>query len=548
MKKESYNLAELMFMHKTKQEIFILNEGKYMTGELIGSMKDFDKCLSSLRTSSHRMVITLSGAIKLLDHLFMSDTDAAMYIGLDEKTNYIEFVANEKTYHLFCDGESVYVAEPEIGARFNKLFAHLAMLYGTNEVIKNSLVSLNNLTPLPSHEGDIDVLKFVDEFWYAGSGNKDIQDLTVNEDCDIMEHIKMAFITEQFSPERKIGKRKSEYESLCPSKEMPKKKSSSREALWEDIKSGKYILDYEWDEEQKQYITPLEFLNEFIPDDHFYNLFEKFNSRLDKALARVKAGEAIAKASDAINIFLTGKPGTGKTYLLYALSAAKGVPICSVPLSKNSEEDVFEGMSKVIDGEITSVSTLALKNAKKGGITAIEEINLADAGVVMGSIGQFLVFPYILMEQGYNPIRRHPLNIICATFNVGTAGSREINEALSSRFPQTYIIDDPTKEAFIERLVVNGHADERKMCEWVYQRYASIVEALESPDYNCPEYTTRLTFRACLGALDEIDEGIEPKSAIKHALIGKIAEVDKEVANQLYSELIEVAVAAPIKK
>lgn len=545
MNKEIFDAIELLFVHKTKQEIEILRE-KGETGSVISKMAGLDKCLSSKRPIGTRPIITLSGAIKLLDHLFM-DGKAAMYYTEDKQGTYIEFEANDAVYHMYNDGSTVYVAEKEIGARFNKLFAHLSNFFNKNLTITDSLLSLEATKgSLPSEDGDIRALSFLDEFYFACKEDSSANALEVNlGDDTLLEQVKLAFITGNLANNRKIGNRISEYESMASVKEPKTSKKKEENKLWKEIKKGKYLLDYEWGEEQLPFITPLEFLNDYIPDQNFFDLFTKFNVRLEKALKRVKLGEAIAKASDVINVFLTGKPGTGKTVLLHALSAAKGLPIYLVPMTKNTEEDTFEGMAKVIEGNITMIKTMANKCINGGGIMAIEEINLADPGVVMGAIGQVLEFPYTLMEQGYNPVKRHPLAVMCGTFNVGTAGSREINQALSSRFTQSYSIDEPSENEFIERLKVKGHDDKPEMCKWVYKRYRSIIDALNSPEYNCPEYTERLCFRACLGALDEIDEGIEPKTAIKHAIIGKIAEVDREIADQVYRELVEVAVAAP---
>jgi MoxR-like ATPase len=47
-----------------------------------------------------------------------------------------------------------------------------------------------------------------------------------------------------------------------------------------------------------------------------------------------------AIAKDYINLFLIGKPGTGKTKTAYALAAALGLPIYTIAMTKNTEEDV----------------------------------------------------------------------------------------------------------------------------------------------------------------------------------------------------------------
>ena len=119
--------------------------------------------------------------------------------------------------------------------------------------------------------------------------------------------------------------------------------------------------------------------------------------------------------NDYINCLMVGRPSTGKTTVANAIAAMTGMPIYTVPFSKNTEEDTVEGKNKVVDGKIGFVETDFLKAYEHGGIIVCEEINLADPGVVMGSIGQAIEKPFILMKDGYIPIRRHPLCVIIGT-------------------------------------------------------------------------------------------------------------------------------------
>ena len=84
-----------------------------------------------------------------------------------------------------------------------------------------------------------------------------------------------------------------------------------------------------------------------------YERLDTINGRLEKVMLRMDGGadNVAAIAKDYINLFLLGKPGTGKTKTAYALAAALGLPIYTIAITKNTEEDTFEGMNKVIDGK-----------------------------------------------------------------------------------------------------------------------------------------------------------------------------------------------------
>jgi Mg-chelatase subunit ChlI len=256
----------------------------------------------------------------------------------------------------------------------------------------------------------------------------------------------------------------------------------------------------------------------------------KVNLRLDSGLTGIDAIE-----KDYVNLLMVGKPGTGKTTLAYALGAATGMPVYSIALNKDSESDVFQGMTKVVDGQLQIVSTDFLDAYKNGGIVVLEEINLANPNIVMGTIGQAVEFPFVLMENGYKPIRRHPLCVIIGTMNVGTYGSTGLNEAMSSRFKTTYTLEDPKDEDFIRILEKSGGST--KACRWVLKIYKKILDYLMSPSVNAEDVCMRLTMRGCIGALEGIEEGESPKEAIRRTLIGKIAESDLDLANAVWQDI-----------
>lgn len=300
------------------------------------------------------------------------------------------------------------------------------------------------------------------------------------------------------------------------------------------IKRGDKVISYAWKEEQKTKIPSLKSLDDFVPCPEFYSILNKVCVRMNKVNLRLDAGiagvDAIGK--DYVNLFMVGKPGTGKTTLGYALGAATGMPVYSIPLNKDSESDVFQGMTKVVDGQLQFVATDFLDAYKNGGIVILEEINLANPNIVMGTIGQSIEYPFVLMENGYKPIRRHPLCVIIGTMNVGTYGSAGLNEALSSRFKTTYVLDDPADDDFIHILEKSGGTT--KACKWILNVYKKLLDFLMSPKVNAEDICMRLTMRGCIGALEAIEEGENPKQAIRRTLIGKIAESDMELAKDAW--------------
>lgn len=302
--------------------------------------------------------------------------------------------------------------------------------------------------------------------------------------------------------------------------------------------------DYEvhfdgWTEEQKARIPSKKILDTFVMTPEASSIAKKVKFRMDKVIKRMNAGKEGIEAigGDYINLLMVGRPSTGKTTIANAVAAMTGMPIYTVPFSKHTEEDTVEGKNKVVEGKIGFVETEFLKAYEHGGIIVCEEINLADPGVVMGSMGQAIEKPFIVMKDGYIPVRRHPLCIVIGTMNTGTAGSKQLNQALSSRFKCTYTLEDPDRTTFINILAAQGYS--KRNCKYIYDAYNKIINYLKAPEQSQDELCENITLRGCFGALECLEEGQNLKQALNNTLVGKIAEVDLEAANQVKMAVID---------
>ncbi len=305
------------------------------------------------------------------------------------------------------------------------------------------------------------------------------------------------------------------------------------EAVLKEAKKGKFQVAYQWKEEQKEYIYDRKLLDSFVPTDTFVNVLKKIRFRTGRILKRMEEGadRVTALGSDYINLTLTGKPGTGKTAMVYAISAATGLPVYTTAGSHNTDEDEFEGKTKMVDGKPSAVPTDALKCFEDGGIFLIEEANLPQAAVIMGALGQAVEFPFILKKNGYETIRRHPLCIFVTTMNVGTVGAKAMSQPFANRFKQSYVLNDPDRNVFINILKSRTGEDE-SICEWIYSAYESVLKCLDEKEAmaDVDSIKLALSMRSCIGAIENIQEGSHPKDALRDSIIGKIAEQDLEMA------------------
>lgn len=306
-------------------------------------------------------------------------------------------------------------------------------------------------------------------------------------------------------------------------------------------KDGEFILPYEWNADQQSRIRPLSSLEDYIPNETYQKMAKVAYTRLSRVIDREHMGKTGLDAikGDYINIILGGRPGTGKTTTADALSATLGLPIYTAKVTRNTEEDTFEGMTKAdSEGKFVVHDTAFLKAYEHGGIVVLEEFNLADPGVMQGAIGQAVEYPFILNKDGYMEIRRHPMCIIIATMNTGTQGAREPNQALTSRFPITLTMNDPSESEFISILEKHGH--KRMLCKKVYKAYTAILKYIKQTA-NDEEMALCVTMRHCLAALDMVDDEIvgTVREAIQDTMIGSIGLRDAELAEDVFMHAIK---------
>ena len=161
----------------------------------------------------------------------------------------------------------------------------------------------------------------------------------------------------------------------------------------------------------------------------------------EQALAALLCGE---------NLLLAGGKATGKNVLAENLAAAFGRPAWDISFHVNMDAASLIGMDTFEGGQVKFRPGPVYRCAQSGGFGVLDEINMAknEALAVLHAV---LDFRRAIDVPGYERIPLAEETRFIATMNYGYAGTRELNEALTSRF---VVIQMPTiTEENLEKLL-----------------------------------------------------------------------------------------------
>lgn len=245
---------------------------------------------------------------------------------------------------------------------------------------------------------------------------------------------------------------------------------------------------------------------------------------LEMAIAGILKGE---------NLLLAGPKATGKNVLAENLAFIFGRPIYNVSFHVNTNSGDLIGTDTFVDNEVRLRKGSIYQCAEYGGFGVLDEINMAKNDAV-SVLHAALDYRRSIDVPGYDKIELHPAARFIGTMNYGYAGTRELNEALVSRF---LVIDMPpqTEESlhFIFRKMF-PHAKEKAV-----EQFVGIFMDLQLKCMNSEISTKALDLRGLLAAMKIVDTGLSPWLAVKMGVINKTFDTfEKEIVEDVVSTRI----------
>ena len=264
-----------------------------------------------------------------------------------------------------------------------------------------------------------------------------------------------------------------------------------------------------------------------------YPVEESLRSRMMKPPVAFIGDDIMEQAVFALlqgeNILLSGGKATGKNILADNLAWMFGRPVYNVSFHVNTDSSTLIGTDTFTGGEVRLRNGPVAETARHGGFCILDEINMAknEAVAVMHSV---LDYRRLIDVPGYECIPMHPATRFIATMNYGYAGTRELNEALVSRFT---VIRMPTlREEQLERLLraaVPG-ADEGDM-----KRCIGLFLDLNEKAVNGEISTHPVDMRGLISALRLMRGGMEAAQAVAISITNKCFD---EYEHQLVADVV----------
>lgn len=133
------------------------------------------------------------------------------------------------------------------------------------------------------------------------------------------------------------------------------------------------------------------------------------------------------------NLLLVGPKATGKNILAESLALLLGRPVWNVSFHIDVDASYLIGMDTFKQGEVCFRPGPVHECVQAGGICILDEINMA-RNEALAVLHALLDHRRQLEVPGYDRLSLHPATRFIATMNYGYGGTRELNEALLSRF------------------------------------------------------------------------------------------------------------------
>ena len=237
---------------------------------------------------------------------------------------------------------------------------------------------------------------------------------------------------------------------------------------------------------------------------------------------------AMAALLQGSNLLLTGGKATGKNILAENLAWMFGRPSYNISFNVNTDSSSLIGTDTFRNNEVQLRKGSVYRCAEEGGFGVFDEINMAknDAASVLHAT---LDYRRMIDVPGYERIELHPATRFIGTMNYGYAGTRELNEALVSRF---LVIDMPElSEENLRKIIRHDYPGIKEAAE---DAFCGLFLDVQTKAQNSEISTKALDLRGLLGSLGAVEIGLPPYQAVQMGITNKAFDIfEKEIIGDI---------------
>ena len=237
---------------------------------------------------------------------------------------------------------------------------------------------------------------------------------------------------------------------------------------------------------------------------------------------------AVAALLQGENVLLSGGKATGKNILADNLAWLFARPVYTVSFHVNTDSSTLIGTDTFTGGEVRLRRGPVALAAQYGGFCILDEINMAKNDAV-SVLHAALDYRRIIDVPGYDKIPLHPAARMIGTMNYGYAGTRELNEALVSRF---LVIDmPPLTEETLFYLMQSKFPDLKPAAR---DALAGLYLDLQKKAKQAEITTRALDLRGLFGAIGTMRQGLSPYLAVQIGIVNKCFDLfEKEIVRDV---------------
>ncbi len=228
---------------------------------------------------------------------------------------------------------------------------------------------------------------------------------------------------------------------------------------------------------------------------------------------------SIAALLQGENLLLSGGKATGKNILAENLAYVFARPSYNISFHVNVDSAALIGTDTFEENEVKLRKGMVTLCAENGGFAVFDEINMAKNDAV-SVLHAALDYRGIIDIPGYERIRLHPASRFIGTMNYGYAGTKELNEALVSRF---LVINMPKQEEETVDRILKTYFPEIK--DQALKQFTGLFMDLQLKADHSEISTKSVDIRGLIGALKTIETGLKPKAAVTMGITNKSFDI-----------------------